>query len=97
MSAIDAITVSVFLSSMHYECGGLYVCGLTAMVQVRWRQLLSPYGGLGAVDALMTVETRPYGIVKAMSFRMSFRADAIGESRHCPPLADEMLCVNAGA
>ena len=84
MSAIDAITVSVFLSSMHYECGGLYVCALTAMVQVRWRQLLSPYGGLGAVDALMTVETRPYGIVKAMSFRMSFHAVAVEGSIRCP-------------
>ena len=47
--------------------------------------------------AFMTVEASPYGIVKAMSFRMSFRAVAIGGSIHLPLQADDMLCVNAGA
>ena len=47
--------------------------------------------------AFMTVEASPYGIVKAMSFRMSFRAVAIGGLMHLPLQADDMLCVNAGA
>ena len=34
--------------------------------------------GVSVWYAFMTVEASPYGIVKAMSFRMSFRAVAIG-------------------
>ena len=57
---------------------------LTAMVQAYRRLLLSPYGGLSALYAILTVETRPYGIVKAMSFRMSFRTVASDGSIDCP-------------
>ena len=57
---------------------------LTAMVQAYRRLLLSPYGGLSVLYAILTVETRPYGIVKAMSFRMSFRAVAADGSIYCP-------------
>ena len=47
--------------------------------------------------AFMTVEASPYGIVKAMSFRMSFRAVDIGGLIPHPLLADGISCVNAGA
>lgn len=40
--------------------------------------------GVSVLYALMTVEASPYGIVKAMSFRMSFRAVAIGGSIQSP-------------
>ena len=53
--------------------------------------------GVSVWYAFMTVEASPYGIVKAMSFRMSFRAVAIGGLMHLPLQADDLLCVNAGA
>ena len=94
MSFIDALTISFHRRRTVKVVGRVRLTALVRRIDARCHRRTA---GVSVLYALMTVETSPYGIVKAMSFRMSFRAAAIGGSIHCPLQADDMLCVNAGA
>ena len=94
MSFIDALTISIYRQRTVDVVGRMRLTAVVRRIDVRCHRRTA---GVSVLYALMTVEASPYGIVKAMSFRMSFRAVAIGGSIHCPLPADDMLCVNAGA
>ena len=94
MSFIDALTISIYRQRTVDVVGRMRLTAVVRRIDARSHRRMA---GVSVLYALMTVEASPYGIVKAMSFRMSFRAAAIGGSIHCPLQADDMLCVNAGA
>ena len=94
MSVIDALTISFYRQRTANVVGRMRLTAVVRRIDARCHRRTA---GVSVLYALMTVEASPYGIVKAMSFRMSFRAVAIGGSIHCPLWADDMLCVNAGA
>ena len=81
MSFIDALTISFYRQRTVNVVGRVRLTAVVRRIDVH---CLRRTADVSVLYALMTVEACPYGIVKAMSFRMSFRAD-------------DMLCVNAGA
>ena len=94
MSFIDALTISIYRQRTVDVVGRMRLTAVVRRIDARSHRCMA---GVSVLYALMTVEASPYGIVKAMSFRMSFRAVAIGGLIHCPLWADDMWCVNAGA
>ena len=81
MSFIDALTISIYRQRTVNVVSHVRLTAVVRRIDARCHRRTA---GVSVLYALMTVEASPYGIVKAMSFRMSFRAD-------------DMLCVNAGA
>ena len=94
MSFIDALTISFCRQRTVNVVSRVRLTAMVRRIDARCHRRTA---GVSVLYALMTVEASPYGIVKAMSFRMSFRAVAIGGLIHCPLWADDMWCVNAGA
>ena len=94
MSFIDALTISIYRQRTANVVGRMRLTAVVRRIDARSHRRMA---GVSVLYALMTVEASPYGIVKAMSFRMSFRAVAVGGLIHCPLWADDMWCVNAGA
>ena len=81
MSFIDALTISIYRQRTVDVVGRMRLTAVVRRIDARCHRRTA---GVSVLYALMTVEASPYGIVKAMSFRMSFRAVAIGGSIDCP-------------
>ena len=81
MSFIDALTISIYRQRTVDVVGRMRLTAVVRRIDARSHRRMA---GVSVLYALMTVEASPYGIVKAMSFRMSFRAVAIRGSIDCP-------------
>ena len=81
MSFIDALMISIYRQRTVNVVSHVRLTAVVRRIDARCHRRTA---GVSVLYALMTVEASPYGIVKAMSFRMSFRAVAIGGSMQRP-------------